>query len=214
MATLLLKFAAPLQSWGNSGSRFERRETGYFPTKSGVVGIIAAAMGRKRDDPIDDLKKFRMGVRIDKAGIPIADFQTVHFWDMSDLYTTRRMYLSDAEFTVALEGEDAFLMKVRDVLNDPFYPLYLGRRSCVPSKPIVLNGGLVDISMEDALRNVPANSGDSVMRILVEANEGNYRFEDDPISFNSSFRKYGARYMKEIDPVIRENEEHDVFNNI
>ena len=37
MATLLLRLAAPLQSWG-SDSKFETRKTDREPTKSGVVG--------------------------------------------------------------------------------------------------------------------------------------------------------------------------------
>lgn len=44
MATLLLRLAAPLQSWG-SDSKFETRKTGREPTKSGVVGLLAAALG-------------------------------------------------------------------------------------------------------------------------------------------------------------------------
>ena len=44
MATLLLRLAAPLQSWG-SDSKFETRKTDREPTKSGVVGLLAAALG-------------------------------------------------------------------------------------------------------------------------------------------------------------------------
>src|ERR1035438_5195667 len=43
-AWLALWLDGPLQSWGFE-SRFERRRTALFPTKSGVVGIICAAMG-------------------------------------------------------------------------------------------------------------------------------------------------------------------------
>ena len=49
MATLLLRLAAPLQSWG-SDSKFETRKTDREPTKSGVVGLLAAALGLRRDD--------------------------------------------------------------------------------------------------------------------------------------------------------------------
>lgn len=47
MATLLLRLAAPLQSWG-SDSKFETRKTDREPTKSGVVGLLAAALGLRR----------------------------------------------------------------------------------------------------------------------------------------------------------------------
>ena len=42
MAVLLLRLAAPLQSWGNDDSKFETRKTWREPSKSGVIGMIAA----------------------------------------------------------------------------------------------------------------------------------------------------------------------------
>ena len=47
MATLLLRLAAPLQAWG-SDSKFETRKTNREPTKSGVIGLLAAALGLRR----------------------------------------------------------------------------------------------------------------------------------------------------------------------
>lgn len=41
---ILLWFEAPLQSWG-SDSKFGRRDTLTFPTKSGVLGMVCAALG-------------------------------------------------------------------------------------------------------------------------------------------------------------------------
>ena len=52
--TLLLRLSAPLQSWG-SGSVYDNRETDDMPTKSGVTGILAAALGRKRGESLEDL---------------------------------------------------------------------------------------------------------------------------------------------------------------
>ena len=48
MATLLLRLAAPLQAWG-ADSKFETRKTNREPTKSGVIGLLAAALGLERD---------------------------------------------------------------------------------------------------------------------------------------------------------------------
>ena len=62
--TLLLRLSAPLQSWG-SESVYDNRETDYMPTKSGVTGMLAAALGRKRGEPLDDLSRLRFGVRVD-----------------------------------------------------------------------------------------------------------------------------------------------------
>ena len=68
MATLLLRLAAPLQSWGMD-SKFETRKTGREPTKSGVVGLLAAACGIGREAPgrLAPLTALRFGVRVDQA---------------------------------------------------------------------------------------------------------------------------------------------------
>ena len=79
MSTLLLRLAGPLQSWGDS-SRFTRRETRAEPTKSGVLGLLAAAQGRRRTDPILDLAALRFGVRIDQPGRLPAAFQPAIRW--------------------------------------------------------------------------------------------------------------------------------------
>lgn len=68
MAVLLLRLAAPLQAWGSS-SKFIVRSTEREPTKSGVIGMIAAALGIQRnDDPqkLVPLTTLRFGVRADK----------------------------------------------------------------------------------------------------------------------------------------------------
>ena len=76
MSTLLLRLAGPLQAWGYD-SKFETRRTGREPTKSGVIGLIAAALGRKRGDSLDDLKCLHFGVRVDKEGELLHDYRTV-----------------------------------------------------------------------------------------------------------------------------------------
>lgn len=73
--TLLMRLAGPLQSWGTS-SRYTERDTGYEPSKSGVVGILAAALGRPRSDDVSDLAALTMGVRVDQEGVPGYDFQS------------------------------------------------------------------------------------------------------------------------------------------
>ena len=82
MSVLLLKLAGPLQSWG-ADSRFTERKTRHEPTKSGVIGLLAAALGRRRTEPVDDLASLRFGVRIDQPGHYECDFQTEHtrVWD-------------------------------------------------------------------------------------------------------------------------------------
>ena len=80
MTVLLLRLAAPLQSWG-TGSRFVRRNTDRMPSRSGVIGLLAAAHGRRRTDPIEDLLDLRIGVRIEQPGRLERDFQTARSRD-------------------------------------------------------------------------------------------------------------------------------------
>jgi len=53
MATLLIPLVGPMQSWGTR-SRFDHRDTEREPSKSGVIGLVCAAIGRDRNEPIDD----------------------------------------------------------------------------------------------------------------------------------------------------------------
>ncbi|MFF9091346.1 type I-E CRISPR-associated protein Cas5/CasD [Streptomyces sp. NPDC014991] len=76
VATLLIRLAGPLQAWGTSGA-FERRATHMRPTKSAVIGLIAAALGYDREDPLGPLAELRYGVRADRPGTPYRDFHVV-----------------------------------------------------------------------------------------------------------------------------------------
>ncbi|MDE5757234.1 MAG: type I-E CRISPR-associated protein Cas5/CasD, partial [Allobaculum sp.] len=100
MPTLLLRLAGPLQSWGTD-SRFETRRTEKMPTKSGVIGMIASALGRNREENVFDLNELQFGVRIDQPGTIITDFHTAKK-DSKTSYITKRYYLSDAVFLVGL----------------------------------------------------------------------------------------------------------------
>ncbi|MEV6744242.1 type I-E CRISPR-associated protein Cas5/CasD [Streptomyces sp. NPDC051080] len=73
---LLVRLAGPLQSWGVNG-RFARRDTHSRPTKSGVIGLCAAALGLPRDEPLGELAEALFGVRADRPGTPLRDYHTV-----------------------------------------------------------------------------------------------------------------------------------------
>ncbi|MBE9506519.1 MAG: type I-E CRISPR-associated protein Cas5/CasD, partial [Chloroflexi bacterium] len=158
MSVLLLRLSGPMQSWGVQ-SRFSVRDTGMEPSKSGVVGLLCAALGRCRDEPVDDLADLTMGVRVDQEGKLARDFQTA----MSVLKAgggikttepSSRYYLSDARFLVGLQGEDtALLRQIHGALRNPHWPLYLGRRAFVPGEPVWLEDGLQpDQSLPEALQ--------------------------------------------------------------
>lgn len=138
MAVLLIRLVGPLQSWGDS-SRFARRGTRTEPTKSGVVGLLSAALGRSREDSPDDLASLEFGVRIDRPGSVMRDFQTERSLDgEKKMPLSHRYYLMDAAFLCALSGASDMLRELDEALRQPVWPLYLGRRSCPPDLPLSL----------------------------------------------------------------------------
>lgn len=76
MKTLIIKLAAPLQSYGNEAT-FNRRTSYRYPSKSAVLGMIAAALGYRRNNTkkITALNQLQMAVRIDQPGETLTDFQ-------------------------------------------------------------------------------------------------------------------------------------------
>src|SRR5882757_7550087 len=125
----MLRLAAPLQSWGTS-SRFVRRNTDRAPSRSGIIGLLAAAEGRRRTDSIEDLLDLRVGVRVEQAGQLERDFHTAHTRDgAGSMPLSYRFYLADAAFVAAIEGPPSVLDGLREALRRPAFPLYLGRRS-------------------------------------------------------------------------------------
>ena len=145
MSVLLLRLAAPMQAWG-ARSRFTVRETETAPTKSGILGMLAAAAGRRRTDPIEDLLTLRFGVRKDQPGRVIRDYHTAHPAREKHTTLSERYYLADAVFLAGLEGDEGLVSGLDDALRHPVFPLYLGRRSCPPAQPVSLGlreGGLL-----------------------------------------------------------------------
>lgn len=171
-SVLLLRLAGTLQSWGDR-SAFNRRETRPEPTKSGIVGLLAAAEGRPRTAPIDDLAGLAFGIRIDQPGSLLRDYHTVSDYRSVPLlsaavnakglqkptspakhtHVTQRFYLQDAVFLAAITGPQDLITTLEHALRHPAFPLALGRRSCVPAQPLVL--GLRSGSLEHALREEP-----------------------------------------------------------
>lgn len=163
MGTLLIKLAGPLQSWG-CDSRFTERKTRHEPTKSGVVGILSAALGRRREDPIDDLAGLPIMVRVDQPGRYERDFQTAHtrkfdkasgMWVFDkSLPLSYRYYLADAVFVVGIEVPEGMLDELSTALVHPAFPLYLGRRSCPPAEKLLI-GTFPDTGLLQAIREHP-----------------------------------------------------------
>lgn len=217
MPCLLLRLAAPLQSWG-ANSKFETRTSEKMPTKSGVVGLLAASLGLKRNADLSELSALKFGVRADREGETITDFHTAHS-DKSS-YITYRHYLCDAVFLVGLEGEIQLLKKLEYALRSPVFPLFLGRRSCPPTLPVVL--GIRETNLEAALKEEPPlckiENYDGFLRIQTETDaEGAGMVQDLPISFDPRKRIYGYRKVKEFFvnlPQEEQKTEHDPFSEL
>ncbi|MFI7179241.1 type I-E CRISPR-associated protein Cas5/CasD [Streptomyces spororaveus] len=138
MSVLTLRLAGPLQSWGSS-ARFARRTTETAPTKSGVIGLLAAAQGRDRTADLTDLAALSFAVRIDQAGTRLRDFQTArHAVTGKPMPVSERFYLADAVFVAAVAGDDGLIHSLHDAVRAPVYLPFLGRRSCPPQGPIDL----------------------------------------------------------------------------
>lgn len=227
--TVLLQLAGPLQSWG-SRSRFGERDTEREPTRSGVTGLVCAALGRDRTAPIDDLNALRFGVRVDGEGTLVRDYHTAQgllkankapprdlenvathdellalLSDRNETIISNRYYLCDAMFLVGLEGDRSLVTAIHGALRAPRWPLYLGRKSCVPGRPVWLPEGLVEAPLDEALRTWPwlgrsagGHVGAAPVRLRTVAephdpSEGEAR-SDLPQSFAA--RRFGARMIQ------------------
>jgi CRISPR system Cascade subunit CasD len=174
------------------------------PTKSGVIGLIAAAMGRRRTDSIDDLAKMKFGVRTDQAGKLLRDFHTAKTSNGKQAFISDRYYLSDAVFIVGIESDDALLTEIEYAITHPAFPLFLGRRSCPPSGRVSL--GIRDgVSLKEALENECWHAHDSYKKkqpsqvcldMVMDGDSDSasvFLRRDEPVSYNQVYRKYGFR---------------------
>lgn len=150
--TLFLRLEGPLQSWGER-ARWSVRDTAPEPTKSGIIGLLGCALGYSTDEKLRSLSQsLRIGVRCDKPGIRLIDYHTVGGgYDYPALLTARgkpkissggphteetwRHYLCDASFLVALQGAPDLIDQLATAIQAPHWPIYLGRKSCLPSRP-------------------------------------------------------------------------------
>lgn len=177
MSTLLFRLSAPIQAWGTEPAFDKWIRTGMEPSKSGVIGLIASALGidRKEDDKIQFLTdNLRFGVRVDQEGLIGTDYQAVRIvnhegCNYRDLYSNyvvingkkladsniskydfKKYYLMDAKFTIGLESEDEdLLIMIRNALRHPKRFLYLGRKNCPLAE--ALDGNIVSLPLYEAL---------------------------------------------------------------
>lgn len=211
MSVLTLRLAAPLQSWG-AVSRFTRRTTEANPTKSGILGLLAAAGGRRRTDPIEDLLGLELAVRTDQHGTLLRDFHTAHHQVTGhSMPLTERFYWSDAVFLAFVGGPQPLLEGLDNALRNPAFPLFFGRRSCVPEGRVSL--GVSSSSVAAAVANTPWAGGvvarkrfgrQESVELPVQADQTVFpdlaagrEVGDVPVSWSPERRQYATRRVVE-----------------
>lgn len=186
---LVFQLYGPLASWGDIAVG-ETRPSALTPTKSAILGLLAAALGIKRPDTTNDESQraawenahialadgYGVAVKVECLGFPLSDYHTAQVPSSGkgknrmifstrrdeltrisrhDLNTilSRRNYRQDAFCAVALWGRDGAprsLNELRDALDAPIFPLYLGRKSCplaLPLAPRAVSGPNVETAL-------------------------------------------------------------------
>ena len=220
---IALLLDGPMQSWGHA-SRFERRTTALHPTRSGVLGLIAAAMGIDKYAPgeaeqLRCLGPLRLTTltlsRKDQRGesLPMRRLEDYHTVtgirrasgkvDEDATVQTYRHYLLDARFGVLLDGPVVLLDEVATALRDPNWGLWFGRKSCLPACPVLAAGpGEHSAVWAELLRRagLPATlkeeEFDRVMEVRADE-PGADRLDDTPVAYGAPVgNRHAPRWIK------------------
>jgi len=208
---LALRLEGPLQSWGFD-SQYSRRNTGLMPTKSAIAGMCCAALGFERGGKkeaafLAEFEEVRMtAISIPRSGLkkPLAvrrlqDYHTVQNTRRAtgainaDCVLTHRQYLTDAAFGILLAGESKLLQKISLNIENPVWGLWLGRKTCIPSAPVL--AGLRDTQEEALKLLIGEEQLESFTRQEDVATfaEGKDSLPDRPVSFASDRRAFSPR---------------------
>lgn len=208
MEYLALMFDAPLQSWGFA-SRFQRRTTGPYPTKSGVVGLLCAALGAAKGSIMESEWLPRLdGLRMTIVVIPRKTASTnadtredeIQIRFMDDFHTvldtrhaigtpnkdaviTHRQYLLDARFGVILGGEREVMSLVAEAARNPVWGVWFGRKCCLPAARLYRAGPCDEESAWRALIGDQARERFSRVEDVDCFEEGQDSINDRPVSF-------------------------------
>ena len=193
-----------------------------MPSKSGIVGLLAAAQGLRRTDPLEELLGLRLAVRTEQPGRIERDFQTAaRPGEHTPVSVSTRSYLTDAVFLAAVEGDRAVLEGLQEALRRPHYPLYLGRRSCPPVGRV--EHGLHEGDAVEVLRREPWHAAGWFRRsctepevsldLVADSRDADHRgaeddppwppelVRDEPVSFDPRHRQWEWRSVQRHLPV-------------
>lgn len=221
--TLAFLIDAPLQSWG-AASKFQRRETESWPTKSALVGVLAAALGIDKDAPdeaagIAPLAALCFSVFRCPKPAPstrLTDFHTIGGgYDKSNpfekLYIprkadgsspntviTRRTYLTDARFIALFQGDRATLERAAAALLDPVWGVWFGRKTCIPAEPL---SPVIAANPREALAALLQKLGNDPTELpalegMTELpGDGRFYQADQPVAFGQHHGAIPAAYL-------------------
>jgi CRISPR system Cascade subunit CasD len=213
---LALRLEGPLQSWGFD-SQYNRRNTGLMPTKSAIAGMCCAALGLPRgsEEEQNFLVLFRT-VHMTAIAVPryvrekelpvrrLQDYHTVQNTRRAsgainnDCVLTHRQYLTDAAFGVLLQGDAVLLKDIAAALSDPKWGIWLGRKTCIPSAPVL---AALEGNRNTALQLlIGENPLDSFTRQEEVENfaEGLDSLPDAAVSFATERRLFSPRRVRTI----------------
>jgi CRISPR system Cascade subunit CasD len=222
--TLAFLIDAPLQSWGAS-SKFQRRETESWPTKSALVGVLAAAFGIDKHAP-DEIEKIVLLAALTFSvfrwpkkypSVRLTDFHTIGGgYDKTDpggklsiprkagdgspfgTVITRRTYLTDARFIALFQGDRQTLESAAAALLDPVWGIWFGRKSCIPAEPL---SPVIAASPREALAALLQQLGnDSADPAELEGmteipGSGSFHQSDQPVAFGQHHGPIPEAYL-------------------
>ncbi len=219
MNTLFLRLEALLQCYVTTDKYNGRSPLIYtqrYPSKSAIIGLLSGAIGVRRHQSVETLSRLNtllMGVRIDREGVLIEDFQIAN----PPLITAEggvsksqdgamltgkndvREYIADASFLVALQGSEEIIELCVQALDNPVFPLYYGRKFCTPLMPPFVGTGNYS-SLDEALPCPwAAGWGPNIRRAIVERSSPTPRtFVSSDVLVNCHPFVHGSRLVESI----------------
>ena len=199
---LVLRLEGALQSWGEN-AKWDFRDSGTMPTKSGIVGLLGCSMGEERGSHVlvELAQSITVAVRADRPGVKFVDFQTVQGDPLmaatgkpkttGNTIFSPHAYLQDACFTVFIDTTSEWKERIIAALETPKWCMYLGRKNCVPSRPILARTVEYTDIMEALAEYPSAERAEKTMTYeceLPDSTAASIQRPDDLIGVNRQFQ--------------------------
>ncbi|WP_124039769.1 type I-E CRISPR-associated protein Cas5/CasD [Neoactinobaculum massilliense] len=169
--SIYLRLAGPLQSWAGSTVTGNFVRTERIPTRSGLEGLIAGALGARRGQWPEWLSTLDFSIRVDADGALTDDFQTINRRDSEEDFRSRLfimlgqsaskargnglVYTPDAQHGTSITkrtylADAEFIVRITseehgeeiaEALRKPVFSTYLGRKAFVAEFPFFLGVG-------------------------------------------------------------------------